>query len=1053
MQGTFDFLNNVTVTIEKPLYFRYEKTDAGLISQLAFIPGIWQFSSLQETESLYKLTHDNGISFIAKLKKKGDNTYKIDKVDRFVNTAKPFFDNVRINDTGLRPAQIGAVYSLLANWSLTKDVSSVVLPTGTGKTETMLVTTLADKANKTLVIVPSIDLKEQIASKFSTWGILRKLDVIPEDAANPVVFTLNETLANDNDIEYIKAADVVISTPALIAGASDNIKDQLKNIFSHVYFDEAHHVKAPTWASLKLLFKDSKIVQFTATPYRNDRKPIEGKIVYNYPLSQALEDKCFSKISLISIDEKHPKKKDFAIASAAIQKRNEDRKNGWTRHKIMVRAGTQTQSEELYEKYKEWFPDEKIVLVHSKTKGRREIVEQIKKDAYDIVICVDMLKEGFDYPDFKIAAVHGIHKSLSVLLQFIGRFTRTQEGLGDASFIVNYAEENISIELENLFQEGSGWEKVISEIADAKKEEAESLLSFLQNCQPYSGFDSPDIELNPKVVYPALSCVCFHAENVDWVKFSDSFNLSEYSLSQPFINTQENIFYFTTQRREKVKWAKTDKIKDQTWGLIAAYFDATSKILYVGYSEKNFDVKLFVKSITNREPDLINGDCVFRSFDSIKRLSIVHAGIFKPANYLHRYSKLSGADVTNELSKWKDGKRCKKSDFVGIGFRDGFPVSIGASVKGKIWSPARVGNLKEWKTWCINIGSLITDTDIDSNQLLENSAAKTELEKYPDDLVVLATDWSESLYDKIHKLTVERPSHQSFMLSECVLKTVHCKDKQADFILTIFDENIPLSLVLGGEKGYEITGLDDCKITIDGLKSSPIPIKQFFEENPPIMFLINGCTIAGCIHTNYDTTTISSIPTDRIEALEWKDVNYKTESLYKGSEKRENSIQEYIMQNLVNRGAKIVFNDDNAGETSDVIAIFSDEDTIYFEMIHCKFSSKDESGARISDLYEVAGQAVVSLRHKWRPEELLKHMERRNSFGVLANKRFFKGSKQDIEEIRKAFRYSDIHFEFAIAQPGVSVSKMSASMKNFLGSVYSTVVDMTETKLKCYFSE
>lgn len=70
----------------------------------------------------------------------------------------------------------------------------------------------------------------------------------------------------------------------------------------------------------------------------------------------------------------------------------------------------------------------------------------------------------------------------------------------------------MSTELENLFQEGSGWEEIISEVADAKKSEAESLLTFLQGCKPISGFDSPDIELTPKLVYPALSCVCFKAK-------------------------------------------------------------------------------------------------------------------------------------------------------------------------------------------------------------------------------------------------------------------------------------------------------------------------------------------------------------------------------------------------------------------------------------------------------------------------------------------------------------------------------------------------------------
>src|SRR5690606_10095247 len=124
------------------------------------------------------------------------------------------------------------------------------------------------------------------------------------------------------------------------------------------------------------------------------------------------------------------------------------------------------------------------------------------------VICVDMLKEGFDFPDFKIAAVHKLHKSLGVLLQFIGRFARTQEGLGEASFVVNFADEQLTIDLENLLQEGSGWEHVIQQIADAKKADAESLLTFLQGCEPYLGFDSPNIELNPKLVYPALSCKC-----------------------------------------------------------------------------------------------------------------------------------------------------------------------------------------------------------------------------------------------------------------------------------------------------------------------------------------------------------------------------------------------------------------------------------------------------------------------------------------------------------------------------------------------------------------
>jgi superfamily II DNA or RNA helicase len=1048
------------IKVEGPLYYINEKTSIGILTQLALNKALWSFEACKVNADVYTLSNDHTPTLQANVKKSRSNNKENVRILGCVKDVSgsntSFFDTVNINGTGkegkrLRPAQLGAVHALMSHWSLCKEVATIVLPTGTGKTETMLVTTLADQAKRTLVIVPTLDLKDQIAEKFSSWGMLRELGVIPKVSPNPTVLVLDKTLNGPDCVQLIERADIVISTPALIARADEEIQQNIKELFSHVYFDEAHHVKATEWDAIKTLFKDSKIVQFTATPYRNDRQPIEGKIVYNYPLSKALEDKCFSRISLVTVDERHPRKKEKAIADAAMERLLEDRKKGWTRHRMMVRAEDKSHAEQLYSKYQEWFPKERIVLIHSGTKGKKAIIENIKKGEYDIVVCVDMFKEGFDYPDFKIAAVHGVHKSLAVLLQFIGRFTRTQEGLGDASFVVNFAEEKLTLELENLFQEGSGWEEVISEIADAKKAEAESLLAFLQDCKPYSGFDSPDIELNPKLVIPALSCVCYKCTEIDWQSFKDAFNLNKYALSQPYINTQENVFYFTTQKRERVKWVKADKIKDQTWDLIVMYHDPENKLLYVGFSEKRLDVDFLVEKISHGKGILINGDNVFRSFDSIHRLSIVHAGIFKPANHLHRYSRLSGADVTIELSRWKKGQRCQKSDFVGVGFRDGFPVSVGASVKGKIWSPARSANLKEWKEWCVNMGRLITDGSINSNQLLEDSAEKKQLPSYPEGLVVLAVDWAENLYDRIHKITLEQKGKQSFMLSEASLKYISSEANQAVFKMELMDESITFHIILGGEKGHSVNGLDNCGIKVEGLKSSAMPLKQFFQENPPTMFLLNGCTIAGCIHTDYGDSPIQNIPEDCIETLKWENVDYTKESLYKNGKTRSNSIQEYIMNRQVTRGAKVVFNDDNAGEVADVVSIFVEDCLIRFEIIHCKYS-KETSGARKADLYEVCGQAIISLRHKWKPEELIKHLARRNAIGVLKGKRFYHGAVEDLEEIKKAMKYSDVKFEFAIAQPGIEASKITADMRNFLGSVYSTIVEMTETKLRCYFN-
>lgn len=1052
-----------SIILVEPLLLTHFKDTSCELSQIALSSEDKEFTSESADQDSNILTHSSGVQFkVHGLEeiRSGNNKGKFRVTGEVKRTGSKFISPHKlfnINGTGkdgkcLRRAQSGSVYSLLSHWSLSNDVATIVLPTGTGKTETMLVATLADRAKRTLVIVPTVQLKDQISGKFSDWGILRELGVIPENSENPKVLVLRAILKDEKTLNLIEQADVVVTTPALLARAESRLLNKLKKMISHVFFDEAHHVKAKEWAFLKGKFSDSKIVQFTATPYRNDRKPIEGSVVYNYPLSQAVKDECFSKMSLVSVSERHPRKKDKAIADAAMERLKADREKGFVRHRIMVRAEDRVKAKGLFEQYQRWFPDERIVLIHSGIKDRKSKVQSVLAGGYDIVVCVDMLKEGFDYPDFKIAAVHGVHKSLAVLLQFIGRFARTQEGLGPASFVVNFAEEKMSVELEDLFQEGSGWEEVISEIADAKKSDAESLLAFLQGCKPYSGFDAPDVELNPKLVYPALSCVCLRANNVNWREFQNAFNLRKYALSQPYFNRDENVFYFTTQKREKVKWARTDIMRDQKWDLIAMHHDEDNKILYIGFSEKRLDLVRLVQKITGAEPDLISGDNVFRSFDNIKRLSIVHAGIFKPANHLHRYSRLSGADVTTELSRWKEGKRCQKSDFVGIGYRNGFPVGIGASVKGKVWSPARSGDLKEWKSWCLDIGRMLTDESIDSNSILENSAEKNQLSEYPDELRVLATDWSEQIYDRINKLTLERPGKQSYLLAECVIQFLSVSDKSAKFKLLAFNDEIPFSIELGGENGHRILGLDDTKVFVEGLKSHSIPLKQFFQEQPPTLFLLNGCTISGSIHTDYGEGFDAQIPSTQIQVLDWIDVDLTIESMYKSTTVRSNSIQEYMMKHLVERGAHVVFNDDNSGESADIVAIFYADEKIRFELVHCKYS-KSSVGDRLSDLYEVCGQAIVSLRYKWKPEELLRHLLRRNGMGVLKSKRFYHGDEAKIAEISKALKYTNVEFEFAVAQPGVSAPTLTTDQKNFLGSIYSTVVEMTETKLVCYFNQ
>lgn len=956
---------------------------------------------------------------------------------------------------GFRNAQVGAIHAVLAHWSVSQQPCTVVLPTGTGKTETMLGITVAERAKLVLVIVPTQDLRVQLAGKFKELGILKKIKVLDQSALLPRVATLSSGLAKNEDLEALLSCNVIVSTPMLLS-RDLMLRTKLAEEVSHVFFDEAHHLKASSWVELKKAFGNSKIVQFTATPYRLDRQPIDGKVVYQYSLEHAQKDGCFSDISLITVDERNPEKKDDAIAHAAYQRLKEDRSEGYTNHCMMVRAGDRPRANELYELYSTNFPEEKIVKIYTGVPGKKEKLEAVKRGEYAIIVCVDMLKEGFDFPEFKIAAVHDLHKSLAVVLQFIGRFTRERRDLGKAHMVVNFAEVEIPRELEKLYAEGSGWSKVISEVAQSKQEEAIEFIEFLAGCEPYKTFDDPDQTISPRLVNPALSCVVYRCEyGVDWSRFRESFP-AKYRFSQPYENSKRNLFYFSVQVREPVKWTRSEAIRDQFWTLVIMHYAEDQKLLYIGCSDKKFKHEKLAEKVCKGDYVFIHRNSVFRSFHNIKRRKIIHAGLLKPANRNSRYAKYSGADVTIELASIQSGGRARKSDFVATGYRDGKPVGVGASQKGKVWNPARVGNPKEWIEWCTRTGALLIDEAIETSQIFNDTAKVTEIDSYPVDNRVIAMDWNEETFEKHHRMALVDARGEISPLYLCEFAEWECNGTTLCFEIRR-EGHAPLvvQIVLGGEDGHVVTLPNGDNVIVSGWRREDEPLKDFLLDYPPTLFLADGSLVSGCLHTEFHPT-VDPLPENFFAVWDWNGVNIETEAAYKTESGqivfRADSVQQRVMKRCKDEGAMFVFNDDGSGESADVVAVFEQEDVLTVKLIHCKYSKGASPGHRVGDLYEVCGQAVKSVKWKWNAKALFKHLERRKNKGLGVEHRFYLGDSETLAGLIRKLDYTNVHFEFWIVQPGLACRDLPDELASILMSCAATIADMTECRLRCISS-
>ena len=244
------------------------------------------------------------------------------------------------------------------HWTVTDRTATIVMPTGTGKTDTMLSILVTRPCERLLVVVPTDALRTQLTDKFLTLGVLKQTGsyvptqverennfqgaLLSESAERPVVCSLEhipQTVAEVDDL--VQRAQVIVTTSNIAGQCSTEVQERLAESIPYLFIDEAHHVEAPTWRRFKERFHERQVVQFTATPFREDDQPLDGDIVYKYPLLKAQREGYFRPIRFESVLSFDPTRADEAIVAKAIERLREELHLG---HIVMARVDSRAGS-------------------------------------------------------------------------------------------------------------------------------------------------------------------------------------------------------------------------------------------------------------------------------------------------------------------------------------------------------------------------------------------------------------------------------------------------------------------------------------------------------------------------------------------------------------------------------------------------------------------------------------------------------------------------------------------------------------------------------------
>ena len=138
-------------------------------------------------------------------------------------------DDPDVGVCGLRDPQLGALHSVLGYWTTrTSTPATVVMPTGTGKTETMLALFASARLPRLLVVVPSDALRDQVADKFETLGILQDFGVVAKNALRPIVGRIRHRFASECGArEFAEACNVIVTTPNSLSASPPDVRAAL----------------------------------------------------------------------------------------------------------------------------------------------------------------------------------------------------------------------------------------------------------------------------------------------------------------------------------------------------------------------------------------------------------------------------------------------------------------------------------------------------------------------------------------------------------------------------------------------------------------------------------------------------------------------------------------------------------------------------------------------------------------------------------------------------------------------------------------------------------
>ena len=923
-----------------------------------------------------------------------------------------------------RECQIGAAWATLAHFTASSEPALISMPTGSGKTALMMMLSFLLKAERVIVISPSVALRDQTASKFETLSDLKEAGAYPVRGPGPRVLDHQGQLTSEASWRVFLNYDVIVATPHTTSPGFEQIVGPSHGLFGPetlLVVDEAHHSRARTWQVLMEAFSANRMILLTATPFRNDNRRLLAKLVYHYPMRKALEAGIYAPITYHPVDPPDAKDKDQELCRTAVRiYRKQVKKHPKAR--LLIRAEGVTKSEELLKLYRAAGLTVEEVNYKQTLQDNKGALDALRSGRLDAVVCVDQIGEGLDVPHLKVAVLHKPRQSFPATVQFVGRISREASAdTGEPQLIA--CPDDVKGPLQRLYTRDNSWREFVPKLV-------ERIVGRATRRSAFHGVVDVETELDLRVedIRPFLSVRAYKSSRA--LTFEKPLELRD-DIVPAFLHEipDKDMLVLVTAVEKTFPWAEDADLSAPHFDLHVYYWHSGTKFLFECTTADKIATKIR-EALWDKAAQRVDAATVAKALRQATASQYLMFGLSNlargsrsvPSYKTYMGTEVEGAIRPSDSRSFTPGHALAK-------YATGETRGIGSN-QARVWSIKRA-SLEEFKEWCDRVAGCLKKGGDGRLPNVEFLAAPEVIAKFPARPLAMYARWNPELVVSFD--TSGRSVEIGNISFEQLALTT---DKRAiDGVLRLGDvpqaEETGFTYSLGTPRWhFERADMPSLRVD-DGQEVHWTSLAELLDAYPPIVVLEDGSTVIGGSRFE-PRLQLSSLPGECLDCdRNWKSCDIHVEFEYRDTvDPTKNripkpgklSVHDQLEQWLKVSGKRetLVIKDHASGEIADFVEISRSDSTIRF--YHCKACSPGKApGARLEELKML--EQVLRSVNRIGGNTLLSDLHERVIGTSRPETRMVKGGADGLKRLVTTFHSNEWLFEVVVVNPGLDCKR------------------------------